>query len=332
MLTRYKRMNGDGIGRMPEQDRPASGSSLFGSDNPYVRFLLDNRNRAFYLKPYKGNSGDLLIWLGTERLFEDFAIPRTVDPRKADIILIPGGNQTMWQTNVNVWKDVWLRYPNKDFAVGPTTVQLGVTSWQDDIKRYNARITAIFARDPDSHANLQTCGLEESIRIGLSHDPALYLRDSRWIRDHREAATNEFVLATFRDDLEGARKPGGRLRKWVRPFVPRGLRRMDGYWRGASRRKKLLQVALHTRSRLPLKQCDVSKYPLEYCVEIVRSAAEVHTDRLHVMLLAVMLGKPTVAYSTAYGKLESVYEHSVKDWAHVEFAAGTQVSPPRERT
>lgn len=323
-------MNPDEIRHTLTEHCRASHASLFGSDDPYVRFLLDNRNRAFYLKPWSGNSGDVLIWLGTERLFEDLRIPRTVDPRKADIILIPGGNQTMWQVNVDVWKEVWSRYPDKDFAVGPITVQLGVTSWQEDIKRPNARVTAIFARDPSSYANLQTCGLDASIRIGLSHDPALYLRDSQWIRDHREAATNEFVLAAFRDDLEGARKPGGRLRKWVRPFVPHGLRRMDRYWRGASRRKKLLQAALHTQSTLPLKRCDVSKHPLEYCIEIVRSAAEVHTDRLHVMLLAAMLGKPTIAYSTTYGKLESVYAHSVKDWAHVEFAAGTQLSPCRE--
>ena len=60
-------------------------------------------------------------------------------------------------------------------------------------------------------------------------------------------------------------------------------------------------------------------------MEIVRSAAEVHTDRLHCMLLAVMLGKPTFAYPTAYAKLEAVYAHSVRPWAHVEFV--TELEP-----
>jgi exopolysaccharide biosynthesis predicted pyruvyltransferase EpsI len=59
-------------------------------------------------------------------------------------------------------------------------------------------------------------------------------------------------------------------------------------------------------------------------MEIVRSAAEVHTDRLHCMLLAAMLGKPTFAYPTAYGKLEAVYAHSVKHWAHVEFVTESE--------
>ena len=67
------------------------------------------------------------------------------------------------------------------------------------------------------------------------------------------------------------------------------------------------QVARNTRSAKPIKVCDASSLLLEYFLEIVRCAAEVHTDRLHCMLLAAMLGKPTFAYPTAYGKLEAVY-------------------------
>ncbi len=57
------------------------------------------------MKPWNGNSGDALIWLGTEHLLKDLGIARTRDPRKADVILIPGGNQTMWQDNIDVWKE-----------------------------------------------------------------------------------------------------------------------------------------------------------------------------------------------------------------------------------
>jgi exopolysaccharide biosynthesis predicted pyruvyltransferase EpsI len=57
---------------------------------------------------------------------------------------------------------------------------------------------------------------------------------------------------------------------------------------------------------------DAARDTVDVFVETVRDAAEVHTDRLHVMLLAVMLGKPVIAYQTLYGKLEAVYEHSLK--------------------
>ena len=78
-----------------------------------------------------------------------------------------------------------------------------------------------------------------------------------------------------------------------------------------------------TRGTGPLRICDASLCIFPVFLETIRSAAEVHTDRLHCMLLAAMLGKPTFAYPTAYGKLEAVYAHSVRHWAHVEFVTDT---------
>lgn len=306
-----------------QQDRPTC-ASLFGHDDPYVRFLLDNRERLFYLKPWNGNSGDVLIWLGTERLLGDLDIRRTLDPRAADVILIPGGNQTMWQGNIKVWKEVWSKYPGQEFAVGPTTVHFGATPWDEDVRRSQARILAIFARDPVSHANLAASGLPAGMITGLSHDPALYLRDSQLIREHREAATEEFVLAVFRDDQEGSQHLQGLWGRQARRWMPRLSARIGRHLRNVSRQRKIAQVRRYTRSEKPLRICDVSQYPLEYFIEIIRSAAEVHTDRLHCMLMAAMLGKSTFAYPTTYAKLEAVYVHSVRAWAHVEFVAGTQ--------
>ncbi|OHB67425.1 MAG: hypothetical protein A2Y76_03860 [Planctomycetes bacterium RBG_13_60_9] len=275
------------------------------------------------MKPWDGNSGDDLIWLGTEYLLDSLHLSRTLDPRAADVILIPGGNQTMWWPNIDVWKEVWSRWPDKDFVVGPTTIYLGITNWDQDVRQSHARVRAIFARDPESYAILQTCGFDGDITTGLSHDPAVFLRDSELIRAHKEAATNDFVLATFRDDWEGTRPLRERLGRWA-DLVPSCVqRRMDRHRRKKSRESKIAHVARRTRCTRPLRTCDVSNYPFPYFLEMVRSAAEVHTDRLHCMLLAVMLGKPTFAYPTTYRKLEAVYEHSVKDWAHVEFVRDT---------
>ncbi len=330
MSVGHNPIHADDAGHTVAQGRSAPGASLFSGDDPFVRFLLDNSRRVFYMKPYNGNSGDALIWLGTKHLLADLRIPRTMDPKAADIILMPGGNQTMWQLNIDIWKEVWSKYPDKDFAAGPTTVQLGVTSWLDDVRQSKAHIAAIFARDPQSYANLQTCGLDADIKVGLSHDPAIYLNGSQWVRDHREAATEDFILAAFRDDHEGTGGAAGLRGTWAERLFPRLCARIDRRWRDRGRRQKLAQVARHKRSARPLKMCDVSRYSFEYFVEIVRSAAEVHTDRLHCMLLAVMLGKATFAYPTTYGKLEAVYAHSLKSWAQVEFVPGTQVSWGRE--
>ncbi len=301
---------------------------MFEPDDPYVRFLTDHADRTFYLKPWNGNCGDTLIWLGTERLFNDLRIRRTLNPRTADIILVPGGNQTMWQANIDVWNEVRSKYPDKGFAVGPVTVRLGVTTWQQDLKTAGARVLGIFARDPESYANLLAAGLDAGITVGLSHDPSLYLRHSSLLQEHREASTSEFVLAAFRHDWEGSRSPTQRLGAWPHRLAPGLFRRIDRHWRVGARRRKIALAERHRRSRLPLKVCDAAEFPLDYFIEIVRAAAEVHTDRLHAMLLAVMLGKTTFAYPTAYGKLEAVYEHSLKDWARIEFVRDARSSVP----
>jgi exopolysaccharide biosynthesis predicted pyruvyltransferase EpsI len=69
-------------------------------------------------------------------------------------------------------------------------------------------------------------------------------------------------------------------------------------------------VARSWRHSLPLLCADVSKLRFEVFVETIRAAHEVHTDRLHVMLFAAMLGKKVYAYPTSHGKLEGVYRHS----------------------
>ncbi len=61
--------------------------------------------------------------------------------------------------------------------------------------------------------------------------------------------------------------------------------------------------------------------PFEEFVSIIAGAAEVHTDRLHVMIMDSLLGKKIFAYGTAYSKLEQIYHHSIQSWAEVTFVA-----------
>lgn len=306
------------------ENKRGSVERLFGPDDPYVAFLRKRKDRSFYLKPWNGNSGDVLIWMGTESLLTDLGIVRTLDPRKADVILIPGGNQTMWQGNIDVWKETWSRWPEKEFVVGPTTARLGYTTWSQDVEQLGRNVRGIFARDPQSYATLCECGWSQRIETGLSHDPALYLWDSELLNAHRQAATEEYVLAAFRQDHEARVHIGTRRTRWenLLPFFV--CSRLRNRRVSAHQKNRIALVTRHTRRTEPVRVCDASLSVFECFLEIVRSASEVHTDRLHCMLLAVMLGKPTFAYPTAYGKLESVYAHSLKGRAHVEFVEDAQ--------
>jgi len=291
-----------------------------GMEDPYVRFLCTQRHRTFYVKPYPGNSGDALIRLGTDKLLSQLGIKRTIDPRKAGVILFPGGNPAMWGHNIEVWEDCWTRFPTTEFVVGPATFQPSDTDWPSVVRRSSAPIVAMFARDPASYRWLKEAKLPAGILTDLAHDPALQLRNSEWLAEHRLAATEEYVLASFRDDHEAAVVGRSRFSAFIESYdFPLSTRlRLRRERRRVSRR--LAQVEALRDRTLPLKVADVSRFDFESFVEYVRRCREIHTDRLHAMLLAALLGKRIYAYPTAYGKLESVYNHSLKPWADVRFA------------
>jgi len=292
---------------------------VFTETDPYVQFLMDNKGKMFYLKPWGGNTGDTLIWWGTENLLRDLNIRMTLNPLEADLILIPGGNQTMWQSNIDVWKEVWAAYPDKEFAVGPMTAQPGFTTWVEDVQHAPVKIAGMFARDMESYGHLRNCHFPDDVVLGLSHDPALYLRTSDFIKVQREAVSQELVLAAFRIDHEGC-CTAGQYMKRLSCWVPdRLLRRIDLRQKMRSRANKIARAAQISGANGTFRVCDISRSLAPCFFEMLRAAKEVHTDRLHCMLAAAMLQKPLFAYPTTFGKLEAVYEHSLKGWAHVEF-------------
>ena len=183
-------------------------------NDPFVKFLQTRLDRRVYLKPYRGNSGDELISMGNEVLLKELGIEQVVDPRKADLILWPGGNPAMWQEHLAGWQDCWKQFPNTEFVVAPATFQGSVQDWRTPLETTRARIGGVFARDTVSFRELQSLKLSGGAVIGLGHDPAFHLRNSEWVARHREAATSEYILASFRGDHESVfAKPvwGGKL-------------------------------------------------------------------------------------------------------------------------
>ena len=292
------------------------------SDNdPYLEFLRDRTNKLFYRLPYPGNAGDSLIQRATQRILDDLSIRTTVDPREADVILVPGGNPTMWPSiGPQNWRKLWTRHPKTEFVVGPAGFRSGYSDWARVVNDDGAAVAALFARDPDSFRNLMAAQLRPDVVCALSHDPALYLRDSEWLAAHRRASSEDYDLAAFRDDIEtnlGFDSSGwfqSALPGRVRDFLVRGRARAV-----ASRKTKL--AAQLSGGSVPLLCNDVSRQRFEVFVMMTRAARAVHTDRLHVMLLAALLGKKIFAYPTSHAKLEGVYHHSLKDWADVTFVA-----------
>lgn len=293
-------------------------TSPAGRDDPYFEFLRARASKVFYRLPYPGNAGDSLIQLATRTILEDFGIRTTVDPRHAEVILVPGGNPGGWpEIGIERWRTLWARYPQAEFIVGPAGLRADSPGWSDIVNTEGKPVSALFARDPASYEALRAAGLRPQISVVLSHDPALYLRQSQWLREHRAAATEEYILAAFRDDREAADECESLL-GIPRHLVPGRVYNWYSKRRATQvRDRRLAHASVNTTRSVPLLKQDVSRQRLELFVETIRAAREVHTDRLHVALLAAMLGKKVHAYQAARDKLERVYRHSLAGWADV---------------
>jgi len=292
------------------------------SEDPYFVFLRERADRLFYRRLYPGNAGDSLIQFATERILQDLGIRTTVDPREADVILIPGGNPTMWpKIGPQAWRTLSARYPRAELVVGPAGFRNGDSDWADVVNDAGSTVTGLFARDPDSFHVLNTAGLRNGISYALSHDPVLHLRHSEWIAAHRRAGTEDHDLLAFRDDHE-ANSLGRRAWRMIRAVRPSGLRSALIRYIGARARAQKAKYArdeLGAGSVVPVLQQDISSSRFEVFIETVRASRTVHTDRLHVMLTAVLLGKKVFAYPTSHAKLEGVLAHSLAGWTDVTF-------------
>jgi exopolysaccharide biosynthesis predicted pyruvyltransferase EpsI len=205
--------------------------------------------------------------------------------------------------------------------VGPAGFQGGSLPWREMLQTSSAKIAGLFARDLISYKNLCSLELPPSVAIGLGNDPAFHLKDSQWIAELRDAGLSEYILAVFRGDCESviAAPAANRLLKiWpLRSLFFRYQHRTQMRFN----QDRLITVMKKAGSNLPLVEQDASLMSFEKFVECINRAGQVHTDRLHCMILASLLGKEVYAYSTAYGKLEGVYEQSMKAWAKVNFVS-----------
>ena len=296
---------------------------LSAREDPYLEVLRERAGKTFHVMEYPGNAGDTLIRFATDQMLADLRIRTVSDPAKADVILVPGGNPTLWpDIGAQRWQTVWTRYWQAEFVVGPAGYRDGYSNSAEIVNEPRSTVTGLFARDPEGFRCLQAGGLRSGITYALAYDPALYLRTSDWLASHRRAASEEYDLAVFRNDRE-TNLPYPTLWRVASSIVPARFQRSVIRALTSPVRKRKTQIAAASReaTALPLVCNDVAREPFDVFVQTVRAARTVHTDRLHTMLLAVMLGKKVFAYPTSHSKLEGVYGYSLKGWADVTFVA-----------
>jgi len=297
--------------RMASSVKPAQPTEGLLEDD-YTDFLRARSDRVFYLYRYRGNSGDGLIRLGTEHLLQHLQAEITADPKSADIIVSGGGNPSMWHSYVASWRDFANRHPRADLIVGPSTFRRAGVPWPQFFAQFSGRLLGVFARDSSSFDELRDAELPKGIHCGLAHDCALHLVHSDWLAEEMTGASDDHVLIAMRNDHERKMNPVARValdfagKAFGRALASR-VGSVGGLLASMIRAKR---IARSIHSKRPVVCEDVARANFDYFVDQVRCASEVHTDRLHTMLLALMLGKQVFAYETSYGKLEAVYEYS----------------------
>lgn len=204
----------------------------------------------------------------------------------------------------------------------------------------------IFSRERYSLEILQSLPFNETIRLGLDHDMALCLADSDFIRKNENLSQERHLLIVERRDPESStisrsgeqsdRTEKGLL-KSIKKNIPKSAKqsvnnqflwplkrvvnhssigKLDLKSEFAKEQLERLHISDPTLSDLPIFYADISLASVcsfSRFVRLIAHSKVVVSTRLHVALLASMLGKNTYLKTGNYHKIKGIYEYSLTD-------------------
>jgi exopolysaccharide biosynthesis predicted pyruvyltransferase EpsI len=199
-------------------------------------------------------------------------------PSDADLILFEGGGYM---------NDIWygfvllkqaLRKYRQPIAVGPQSYWFEATDpmslFTDD------RLITLFCRESYSRDLLSGKPRPPHVEVLMSEDTALYL-DHQDLNPHIDPTRESYDLVCFRRDKE--------------TVITRDVKR-----------------EIVEQAQDPIVGDISKKGQLRDFVSTVANARRIFTDRLHVAILAHILGKEATLYDNRYHKNRGVYEYSFK--------------------
>ncbi|GBQ82175.1 hypothetical protein AA13595_0847 [Gluconacetobacter johannae DSM 13595] len=259
------------------------------------------KNAAFY--PGYGNLGDALIAVGTFDLFDDLGwTPSIVRGRQGDVfeghshIVFGGGGgwvRGLWET----YAEAVLQHLRKGGEI--LFLPSSFSGFGSEFVPFSDQVT-IFCRERRSVDLLLEQGVPPE-RIFLSHDMAFYTRDTHFADLDRVGQYP--CLNILRADEESTRR---------------------------------------TRPRdsvdLPLLFNDIQWDSLEHCLPPLRSVAglltqfaSVRTDRLHMTILACLLGRTVEMEGNSYFKNRAVFDYSICRFPQASFRDREREIRPEEQ-
>lgn len=253
-----------------------------------LKHFSDN-DAVFY--PGYGNLGDGLIALGTLDLFEDLGwAPKCIHGRHKEVFsgyshIVMGGSggwvKGMWETYLE--QTVAFLQNGGHLLILPTSF----SGFGSEFVPYADQVT-IFCREQRSYDELLRQGMPED-RIFVCPDMAFYTKEEHFADLETEGRYP--VLQIFRLDEEGGRKSPPR-------------ESVD----------------------LPLLFNDIQWASIEQCVKPLRAVAGlisqfecVETDRLHMAVLAALIGRTVRLEPSSYFKIKAIFDYTLHRFPAVSF-------------
>lgn len=248
------------------------------TSDPILVFLSSLAGQHVHFFPKSGNAGDGLITHATYELFERFNISYTAYHQSETAldgpVLIGGGGNLVEGRYTDVAELIQRHSPLKIVLLPHTVV-----GYADILARTHDNLT-LFLRDPVSHALALANGAKEANTF-LSHDLAFFLEPDHFAGFQ---GGGKGVLHALRQDGEST------------GALPIGPDNLD------------LSLSWNGDIWTDRKFCRAST---ESLASYIAQFDSVLTDRLHISILASMLGKRVTLLPNAYFKNRAIYEHSM---------------------
>ncbi len=203
----------------------------------------------------------------------------------ATVILIGGGGNVndLYGHGIRLLKVAIEQNPKNVIIIAPQTYWFDSTDFPNIFQSAKQEIH-LFCREKNSYSLLSSMKLPSNVNIHLSQDHALYLSREDLIPFVKRSVDCSYDLLCLRTDQESAVSKTAVINK--------------------------IKRSVHTRNKLIAGDIPTS-VDFESFVEYVEGAQNVYTDRLHVAILATILGKKTVLFPNSYFKNKAVFEYSL---------------------
>jgi exopolysaccharide biosynthesis predicted pyruvyltransferase EpsI len=260
-------------------------------------FFCEHRNKSVFYIPNPGKAGDSLIATATYELLQyyhvNYVIPSS--PYQLDNALVlygGGGNLVRFYSDAKKLLAALLKR-NNTVVILPHTIR-------DNASLLHSLPPSclIFCRDPQSY--IHVLSNTSQCRVSLAHDLALFF-------DPKELLAKDSIRNEMTPRFARILKEAGIFIQDIDNKAVQCLR--------VDRERTIVPVGpnydLAKMFALGVTP-DLAERSAWMLLEFVRLAGRVITNRLHVGIAGAILGKEVSLYDNNYGKVSSVYEHSLR--------------------